>query len=187
MSRRVRQMSYDPVCALLRDVLNGAHAGPGAVDGIGSVQVRATLYGLLMDHPIDRQGRCRSYRHPGVFGRRRRCWVHVHACHWLHHPDIQFLLSQPASEFGLASTGVAATKPDDTDVLSAIAADPPTDPSQTPAAPPQSSHRSAGAERSDPDHGGAGDDPPMVSGLAVAHPRTHDRPPRVGRCCSPEV
>jgi len=110
----------------MRVLLDGAQAGPGAADGIGSVQVRAsaTLYGLLMDHPIDRQGRLPVLPTPGAFERRRRCWVHVHACHWLHHPDIQFLPSQLANEFGLASTGAAATKPDDTDVLSAIAADP---------------------------------------------------------------
>jgi hypothetical protein len=55
MSIRMRQMSYDHVCALLRGaLLDGAQASPGAADGIGSVQVRAsaTLYGLLMDHPL---------------------------------------------------------------------------------------------------------------------------------------
>ena len=37
MSRRVRQMSYDHLCALLRGVLlDGAHAGPSAADGIGT-------------------------------------------------------------------------------------------------------------------------------------------------------
>ena len=41
MSMRVRQMSSDPVCALLRGVLlDGAQAGPGAVDGIGSGQAQ---------------------------------------------------------------------------------------------------------------------------------------------------
>ena len=78
------------------------------------------------------------------------------------------------------------TESDDTDVLSAIAVDPPTDPSQTPAAPPQSSHRSAGAGQPDPDHGGTGMIL-MASGLAVAHPRTHDHPIRAVRRCSPEA
>jgi hypothetical protein len=52
-----------------------------------------------------------------------------------------------------------ADDPEDTDVLPPITTNPLTQPPQTPAAPPQSSHRSAGAERSDPDHGGAGDVP----------------------------
>ncbi len=190
MSTRVRQMSYDHVCALLCGaLLDGVQAGPGAAEGIGSVQGRAsaTLYGLLIDHPIDRQGRCRSCRHPGVFGRRRRCRVHVKACHWLHHPGIQFLLSPLASEFGLASTGAAATDPEDTDVLSATATDPPTQPLQTPAVPPPLPPcRFPRAGRPDPNHRGAGDDL-MACGLAVFHPRTHDRLIRVGRRCSPEA
>jgi hypothetical protein len=114
MSMRVRQMSYDHLCALLRGV----------------------------------------------------CWT-------VRMPALVLRMGS-----GLASTGAAATKPDGTDVLSAIAADPPADPSQTPAVPRQSSHRSAGAGRPDPDHGGTGDDP---HGLRSRRgPPEDPRPPHSG-------
>jgi hypothetical protein len=100
-------MSYEHVCALLRGVLlDGVQAGPGAANGIGSIQFRAsaTLYGLLLDHPVDQWGRCRSCRRPGsVFGSRwRHCQVHSKATLCLHQLDEVLLLSLLADELRLA-------------------------------------------------------------------------------------
>ncbi len=88
---------HQHICELLRGVLRDAvQAGPGAAGGIGSVECQAvaTLYLLLMDHPIDPRGRCRSCRRPGaVFGLRwRRCRVHAKATLCLHHLDEVLLL-----------------------------------------------------------------------------------------------
>ncbi|MGH3899858.1 MAG: hypothetical protein ACRDTA_16755 [Pseudonocardiaceae bacterium] len=115
MSTSVCQTSYDLMCRVVRGVLrDGVQDGPDAEGGIGSIQFRAsaTLYELLLDHPIDRRGRCRSCRRTGaVLGRpRRRCRVYLKARHWLHHPDVPFLLSQLASELGLAVTGPAGSR-----------------------------------------------------------------------------
>lgn len=67
------QTSYDLMCRTLRSVLrDGVQGGQDGADGIRSVQFRASaaLYGLLVDHPIDRWGRCRSCRRRGaVLGR----------------------------------------------------------------------------------------------------------------------
>lgn len=84
--------SYDFMCTVLRRTLaDGVRAGIGAEDGIGSLRCRVSgaLYALLLAHPVDHRGRCRSCRRPGaVFGlRRRRCWVHLEASHWLRQPD----------------------------------------------------------------------------------------------------
>jgi hypothetical protein len=72
----VHQTSYDLLCRMLRRVLlDGVQAGPDAIGGIGSVHFKAstTLYGLLLDHPVDGPGRCRSCRRTGaLFGWRRR-------------------------------------------------------------------------------------------------------------------
>lgn len=111
-----RQTSYRLLCEVVRTALIAAvESKPGAV---GSVQHRAmaALYGLLLDHPIDRRGRCRSCRRPGaVLGRRRRrCRIHIEATYWLHQPDEEFLLSQLAREFDLADpppSGLNATPP----------------------------------------------------------------------------
>jgi hypothetical protein len=92
MSTSVHQTSYDLMCRVLRQGLRDAvQAGPGAAGGIGTVECQAVaaLYLLLMDHPMDRRGRCRSCRRPGaVFGPRwRHCRVHgkaklcLHVCH----------------------------------------------------------------------------------------------------------
>ncbi len=136
----VYQTSHNFICRLLRKVLaDGVQAGPGAAGGIGSVQFRAsaTLYALLMAHPLDREGRCRSCRRPGaVFGRRQRCWVHIEASYWLRQPE-EFLHARVIREWGLADqsppgahaapvqdSATRPTDPDATDVLPAIAADP---------------------------------------------------------------
>ncbi|MGH3775427.1 MAG: hypothetical protein ACRDRR_06770 [Pseudonocardiaceae bacterium] len=110
----VYQTSHDLMCQVLRKVLvDGTQAGPGAADGIGSVECQAvaTMYMLLMDHPIDQRGRCRSCRRPGaVFGsRRRRCRVYGKASVWLHQPDEALLLGLLVHELGLAAAPRPAT------------------------------------------------------------------------------
>ena len=151
MSPSVPQTSYDLMCRVLRQMLRDAvQAGPGAAGGIGIVECQAVaaLYLLLMDHPIDQRGRCRSCRRPGaVFGSRWRCCrVYVKAALWLRQPE-ELLRRLLAQELGLT------------------APTPPTDPLPTPAVPPSPIPP---AGQSDPDHGGAGDGP-RAPGLAVAH------------------
>ncbi|MCA1676299.1 MAG: hypothetical protein LC799_30360 [Actinobacteria bacterium] len=106
MSPTVRQTSYRLACAALRDVLLDA-ARRGSDRGIRPVPYRAcaALYSLLLDHPVDRRGRCRSCRRPGtVLGlRRRRCLVRVTAGYWLFQPDDGFLLAHLTSELGLTT------------------------------------------------------------------------------------
>ena len=95
----------DPLRAVLRDVLRAAVESPRATGGIGSVECRAvvTLYSLLMDHPVDQWGRCRSCRRPGsvVGSRWRRCQVHGKATLCLRQLDEVLLLSLLADELGL--------------------------------------------------------------------------------------
>jgi hypothetical protein len=98
------QDSCELVCKVLRDVLRAAvDSGPGATGGIESIQCRAsaTLYRLLMEHPVDQRGRCRSCRRSGgVLGLRRRlCRVHVKAEYWLRQPA-EFLHCLLARELG---------------------------------------------------------------------------------------
>jgi hypothetical protein len=86
------QTSYEFMCKVLCEVLaEGVRAGLGAEARIGSLQCRVSgaLYALLLTHPVDERGRCRSCRRPGaVFGfRRQRCGVHREASHWLCQPD----------------------------------------------------------------------------------------------------
>ena len=87
----------DPLREALRSVLVAA-------DGIDSIQFRAcaALYTLLIAHPVDQRGRCRSCRRPGaVLGlRRRRCRVHGEACFCLLQPA-EFLRSRLVCELGL--------------------------------------------------------------------------------------
>ncbi len=96
----------DPLREALRGVLVAAvESGPGGAGGIDSIQYRAcaALYALLMAHPVDRRGRCRSCRGPGaVLGlRRRRCRVRGAARFWLLQQPAEFLRSQLACELGL--------------------------------------------------------------------------------------
>lgn len=169
----VYQTSHKLLCRLLRKVLvDGVQAGRGAAGGIGSVQFRvsATLYALLAAHPLDQQGRCRSCSSPGaVFGRRRRCWVHIEASYWLRQPE-EFLHSRVVREWGLVDqsrpgggagpardSGSRLTDPDATEVLPRIepdVGDLPTQSLQTPAVSPIPPFP---ARRPDRDHGGVGE------------------------------
>lgn len=174
----VYQTSYDLLCRLLRKVLaDDVQTGCDAAGGIGSVQFRvsAALYALLLAHPLDREGRCRSCRGPGVvLGRRRRCWVHMQASYWLRQPE-GFLHSWVAHEWGLADqpppgagaapdrdSATRSADPDDTEVLPRVEpdlGDPPTPPLQTPGR-PADVHRFGGAAGSGSRRGrGAPDSP----------------------------
>ncbi|MGH3814345.1 MAG: hypothetical protein ACRDUV_18150 [Pseudonocardiaceae bacterium] len=165
------EASYAWLCERLRAVLvDAVQAGRGAAGGIGSVpcQASAALYALLMAHPVDRRGRCRSCRHPGaVLGcRRRRCRVHGEARFWLLQQPAEFLHSRLVCELGLtdlppaqdSTSPTAARDLGDTDVVSGIEPDPSnpcTTPVQTPAIPPPlPPRRYPGAGWPDPDHGG---------------------------------
>ena len=108
MNPTVCRTSHQRICELLRGVLRDAmQAGPGTASGIGSVECQAvaTLYLLLMDHPIDPRGRCQSCRRPGrVFGSRwRSCRVHAKAMVWLGQSDEALLLRLLADEPELAT------------------------------------------------------------------------------------
>lgn len=135
----VHQTSNKLLREALHEVLRAAvQAGPGAANGIGSVPCRAVaaLYLVLLNHPIDRRGRCRSCRRPGaVFGRRRRrCRVHG-AAHLYLRESGEFLLSHLARELGMTT---------------------PQTPAVSPPLPPRGFPR---AGRPAPDHGGAGERP----------------------------
>ncbi|MGH3903804.1 MAG: hypothetical protein ACRDTE_06400 [Pseudonocardiaceae bacterium] len=154
---------------------------------IGSVpgRVVVALYMLVMAHPVDRRGRCRSCRRSGaVFGWRwRHCRVYGEASVWLHQ-SAEFVGAQLARELGLAAprpdAGAAGEESaegaapgadaDATDVLPRIVTDRddrPTTP-QAPAVPPSASLAGGVPRAGWPvlDHGGAGEaypDTPPVS------------------------
>jgi hypothetical protein len=70
------QTSRKLLCRTLRGELREVLES-GAVSSVGCRAV-AALYVLLLEHPIDRQGRCEACRRPGaVLGRRRR-WCQVY-------------------------------------------------------------------------------------------------------------
>lgn len=177
-SRTAYQTSYKLLCQMLRGaLLDGVDSG-----GVGSVTYRATaaLYALLLAHPIDRRGRCRSCRHPGpVLGLRRcKCRVHGEAHLYLHSSGDAILLSCLTSELGLTvpRPPIAGQNPDwpsltisrradqdDTEVLPRIEAGPrdlSAQFSQAPTVSPPPPSPSDGAPRtadwSESDHGGAG-------------------------------
>ena len=170
------QTSHRLLCDALRETV---HAGPDAVDWPGSIRYRASavLYMLLLDHPIDRRGRCRSCRRSGaMIGLRRRpCRIHARASYWLLRQPDDTLLSHLANEVGEDSallrgaanpphqsdlTLTARIDSSDTDVLPRIMADPRTDPSQTPAVPISPAPREfREAGRPEPHHGMTNRDP----------------------------
>lgn len=157
----VDQTSHRLVCDALRRILHqAAQASPGAAERVDSMlcRVSAVLYLLLLDHPIDRRGRCRSCRRPGarIALRRRSCLIHLRANYWLlRQPDKAMLLAHLGDHLGLdhASVPPATTPPDrssstmtalidprDTDVLPTAVSDV-ADPPQTPTVPPTLSPR----------------------------------------------
>lgn len=101
------RLAGDAVLAVLRQTLPAGPAG-----GFDSIQYRAcaVLYSLLLDHPLDQRGRCRSCRRSGaMIGLRRRpCRIHLRARYWLlRQPDEAVAPWQLASElgFGLVPDG----------------------------------------------------------------------------------
>lgn len=109
----VDQTSHRLVFQALRQTVR---AGPSALDGGGSIRYRASalLYLLLLEHPLDERGRCRSC--PGLMTglRPRPCQVHLRASDvLLHYPDEALLLAHLAEELGAsrAPPGSAAGTP----------------------------------------------------------------------------
>jgi hypothetical protein len=135
------QASYNVTCEALRKVLRDAgQVDAGQVDSVSGVPWRfcAALYSLLLDHPVDHRGRCRSCRRPGaVLGfRRRRCQVHRLAYFYLRESS-DFLRSHVARELDTPDQSRKA-------------------PAVPPSGPP-SGGRKGGRPASD--HGGAGERP----------------------------
>lgn len=114
-SQTVHQANYRLVCDVLRGVLRQlTQAEPGAVEKIGSIWYRASavLYLLLLEHPIDRWGRCRSCRRCGpIVGLRRRpCRIYLKASYWLLRlPDAALVVSHLADDLGLRTAPGAGT------------------------------------------------------------------------------
>ncbi|MGH3719671.1 MAG: hypothetical protein ACRDRI_12710 [Pseudonocardiaceae bacterium] len=147
--RTVDQTCHRLVCEALRETVR---AGPGSLGRVGSIRYRASavLYLLLLEHPIDWRGRCRSC--PGILIglRPRPCQIHVRASDWLLHHSNEALLSHLAREFGAGSvpssgaagttrwpslTVRARTHPDGIDVPSRIEDESHTDLARNPAVP----------------------------------------------------
>lgn len=108
MSLSTHQVSHGRLLRTLRGVLLPAvQPRPGSQQRIDSTlhSACAALYSLLVDHPVDRRGRCRSCRPPNsVLGLRRRpCRVRAKAELWLHLPA-ELRHSFLASELGLPPT-----------------------------------------------------------------------------------
>ncbi|MGH3811150.1 MAG: hypothetical protein ACRDUV_01680 [Pseudonocardiaceae bacterium] len=129
MGWTVDQTRQRLVCDLLREVLRQAR--PGAVEGVGSIlyRVSAVLYLLLLDHPVDRRGRCRACPRPGaVIGfRRRPCRIHLRASYWLlRQPDNAMLLSHLADDLGLGTARPpgAGSPPDRSSLMTTAPIDP---------------------------------------------------------------
>jgi hypothetical protein len=105
--RSIEQTNHRLIRDALREALRQAmRAGSGAAGGIDSIECRATavLYTLLLEHPIDQRGRCRSCRGSGAIIGLRRCRVHFTAHDWLLlQPDKATLLSHLARELGLGA------------------------------------------------------------------------------------
>jgi hypothetical protein len=113
----VHQISHHLMCDALSETLRQAvRARPSAAEGISSIGCRATavLYSLLLDHPIDRRGRCRSCRrrHEDALLGIRGCRIHLTAGYWLlFRADKTILLSHLACELGLADARPPRARP----------------------------------------------------------------------------
>jgi hypothetical protein len=111
MGWTVEQTSHRLVCDALREVLRRPPQDePGVLGEIDSIRYRAcaVLYTLLLDHPLNRQGRCRCCRRSGaMIGLRRRpCRIHLRASYWLlRQPDEALLPWHLADELGLGAHG----------------------------------------------------------------------------------
>lgn len=106
---------YQTGCAVVRRELRAGlldAAGGAGADGFGSVVYRAAvaLYALLLEHPVDRRGRCVSCRRPeSVIGRcRRRCRIYPVARYWLYQRGTALSASRLGTELGLS---VARVRP----------------------------------------------------------------------------
>lgn len=187
----VQQLSYALSCELLRRVLRPVlAAGHAAADATGTdaggvlgVEQRACagLFTLLLDHSVDRRGRCHSCRRPGaIFGRRRRrCEVHRTVGHWLQQPHIGILLRRLADELD-TPTPPSAINPDAPPRIAADPTGPGSAPHQSPAIPPSPPSPLGDAPRRDGRiriTAGPGRYP-AVPGPAVIHPTYH--PPERG-------
>lgn len=113
----ITRTSYSRICQALRGFLvDAVESKDHATVNTIAFQASATLYSLLLDHPINEKGRCRSCpRSTTGFGRRqRRCRVHLLAgFHMLYSGD--FLLSHMASELGVDPIPQVAQAPSDVD------------------------------------------------------------------------
>ncbi|MBV9013801.1 MAG: hypothetical protein JO272_17480 [Pseudonocardiales bacterium] len=117
----VEQTNHRLIRNALREALRQAmRAGSGAAGGIDSIEGRAAavLYTLLLQHPIDQRGRCRSCRGSGAIIGLRRCRVHFTANDWLLlQPDRAALLTHLACELGLGTVLPPGTSPPDRSLL----------------------------------------------------------------------
>jgi hypothetical protein len=187
----VYQTAHAMVRRQVRDALLDAAecAGPG---GFGSVTFRAAagLYALLLEHAVDRRGRCWLCRQPGsrVGPPRRRCRIYPLAQSWLCPPGTVLATSltrdlglplPPAPPPRRASTvewpGLTITGrdgPDDTEPVPRIGTTPfsASVSSLSPVASPAAFFPGGIPEvrRPVPDHGGAGK-VTGAPGLTVAH------------------
>jgi hypothetical protein len=181
----VDQASHRLVFEALRKTVR---EGPGARDGGGSIRYRASalVYLLLLEHPIDERGRCRSC--PGLMTglRPRPCRIHGKASDLLlYYPDEALLLAHLAEELGASRVppGSAAgaphwpglivkarTDPGGTDGPPRFAGESHPDPLPTRAVPfwlPPG--EALTTRRSDPPHSGA-EVHPAGARFAVPHP-----------------
>lgn len=158
MSPTVYQTEHGLLCEVMRSFLVGEVQSSRGVGRSGGAA--AALYSLLIAHPVDQQGRCRSCRGPGWLRRRRRvCMVFQKAHYWLRLPSHRVIIHL-ASDLGVNVPQLSdVADPDATDVLPRIeleTGDPPTQSLQTPAVSPTPRFP---AGRPDLDHGGAGAHP----------------------------
>ncbi len=106
--RTADQTSYRLICRTLRGVLRD-HAELGEVDS-QEYRAVAALYTLLLEHPIDRRGRCLSCGWTRTVFGRRQCRIYRVSQYWLHQSTAS-LVSSLTSELGLTVPPLPITKP----------------------------------------------------------------------------